>query len=102
MKEVRKVSIDMCLLLSTWNILMSKIWIELGVISPYDNYQIIAHRLDSGAIGVLKNGALTKAERIVDLYDYGGTNYSDICGDGEVEIDDKDFVPIDDLPVFEN
>jgi hypothetical protein len=81
---------------------MSKIWIELDVISPYDNYQIMAHRLDSGAIGVLKDGALTKAERIVDLYDYGCTNYLDMYGDGEVEIDDKDFVPIDDLLVFEN
>ena len=81
---------------------MSKIWIKLDVISPYDNYQIIAHRLDSGAIGVLKNGALMKVERIVDLYDYCSTNRSGIYGDGEVEIDDKDFVPIDDLPVFEN
>lgn len=81
---------------------MPKIWIELDVISPYDNYQIIAHRLDSGAIGVLKDGALIKAERTLDLYDYGGTNYSDIYGNGEVEIDDMDFVPIDDLPVFEN
>ncbi len=79
---------------------MSKIWIELDVISPYDNYQIIAHRLDSGAIGVLKDGALTKAERIVDLYDYRSTNHSGIYDD--VEIDDKDFIPIDDSPVFEN
>jgi len=42
------------------------------------------------------------SERIVDLYDYGCTNYSDMYGDGEVEIDDNDFVPIDDSLVFEN
>ena len=69
---------------------MPKIWVDLDV--TYD-YRIVAHRLDDCAVGILKDGALQKAEQVIDLYDYSGINHSGIYG--ELEIDEKDFVPID-------
>ena len=69
---------------------MPKIWVDLNV--TYD-YRIIAYRLDDGVVGVLKDSALSKAERTIDLYDYSGTNFSGVYG--EIEIDERDFVPID-------
>ena len=71
---------------------MSRLWVEIGI-SPYDNFQIIAYRLDNGLAGLLMDGALWNAEHLVDLYNYGGTSYSAIFQ--ELDIDEKDFVPID-------
>ena len=71
---------------------MSRLWVEIGI-SPYDNFQIIAYRLDNGLAGLLKDGALWRAEHLIDLYNYGGTSYSVIFQ--ELDIDEKDFVPID-------
>ena len=56
---------------------MSRIWVEINILS-YDDFQIMAYRLDNGAIGILKNGALRRAEHMIDLYKYNGTNYSGI------------------------
>ena len=78
---------------------MSRIWVELDI-SPYENYQIIAYRLDNGVIGTLRDSALRRAENMIDLYNYGGTNYSGIYQ--ESEIDEKDFVPIDTTLQIEN
>lgn len=69
---------------------MPKIWVDLNV--TYD-YRIIAYRLDDGVVGILKDSALNKAERTIDLYDYSGTNFSGVYE--EIEIDERDFVPID-------
>ena len=73
---------------------MSKIWIELDI-SVYDDYKVIAHRLDNGIIGVLKGNALKKAARMINIYNNNGVNYSGIYG--ELEINEEDFVPIDNL-----
>ena len=69
---------------------MPKIWVDLGV--AYD-YRIVAYRLNDGVVGILKDSALQKAEQVIDLYDYNGINHSGIYQ--EIEIDEKDFVPID-------
>jgi hypothetical protein len=67
-----------------------KIWVDLDI--TYD-YRLVAHRLDDGVVGILKDSALQRAEQVIDLYDYSGINHSGIYG--EIEIDEKDFVPID-------
>ena len=69
---------------------MPKIWVDLGV--AYD-YRIVAYRLNDGVVGILKDSALQKAEQVIDLSDYSGINHSGIYQ--KIEIDEKDFVPID-------
>jgi hypothetical protein len=71
---------------------MSKIWVDLDIMSD-DNYQIVAHRLDNGIMGKLKGSALRRAENVIDIYNYSGTNYPIIYG--EIEIDESDFTPMD-------
>jgi hypothetical protein len=43
---------------------------------------------------------LKKAEQVIDLYDYSGTNFSGVYG--EIEIDERGFVPIDNPLQVEN
>jgi len=54
-----------------------KIWVDLN----YTGYQIAAYRLDTGWRGTLKGNALKKAEQVIDLYEYSGTNYPGIYGE---------------------
>jgi hypothetical protein len=63
-----------------------KIWVDVDV--TYD-YRIVVYRLDDSVVGILKDGALKKAEQVIDLYDYSGLNHSGIYQ--EIEIDEKDF-----------
>jgi hypothetical protein len=58
----------------------------------YD-YRIVAYRLDNGVVGILKDSDLKKAEQVIDLYDYSGTNHTGMYG--EIEIDESHLVPID-------
>ena len=67
------------------------IWVELDVPSPYNINRIMAYRLDDGTLGVLKGNALKKAQRIIDSYNYS----SGIGIYQELEIDERDFTPID-------
>ena len=69
---------------------MPNIWVDLNV--TYD-YRIVEYRLDDCVVGILKDSALKNAEQVIDLYDYSGTNFSRVYG--EIEIEEKDFVPID-------
>jgi hypothetical protein len=71
---------------------MSKIWVDLDIMSD-DNYQIAAHRLDNGIMGKLKGSALRRAENVIDIYKFSGTNYPSVYG--EIEIDEYDFTPMD-------
>jgi hypothetical protein len=70
---------------------MTIIWVELDVPSPYDINRIMAYRLDDGTVGILKGSALKKAQKIIDLYNYS----SGIGLYQELEIDERDFTPID-------
>ena len=65
---------------------MAKIWVDLDF--TYD-HRIIAHRLDDGVAGTLKDGALKKAQNILDIYNYSGAGYIGIGS--EIEIDSSDF-----------
>ena len=70
---------------------MSKIRVDIDI-SPYYNYQIIAHRPDNGVVGVLKDNALKKAKQVIELYDCSGMNYSGIYD--SIEINERDFIPM--------
>ncbi|HEY7570413.1 MAG TPA: hypothetical protein VH796_03495 [Nitrososphaeraceae archaeon] len=67
------------------------IWVELDIPPPYDFDRIMAYRLDDGTVGMLKGSALKKAQKIIDLYNYS----SGIGIYQELEIDERDFIPID-------
>ena len=68
---------------------MAKIWVDLNF--TYD-HRIIAHRLDDGVAGTLKDEALEKAINFLDIYNYSVAGYLSISS--EIEIDSSDFIPL--------
>lgn len=70
-------------------ILLAKIWVNLDF--TYD-HRIIAHRLDDGVAGTLKDDALKKALNFLDIYNYSAAGYLGISS--EIEIDSSDFMPL--------
>jgi hypothetical protein len=75
---------------------MTGFWVELDI-SPYNEYKVIAYRLDDGITGTLKGEALRKAQQVINMYTFNGINYSGIYG--EIFVNEHNFVPVDANPL---